>query len=133
MADEKERARAGRRNPTIAERALWAGVRRNALGWYFQRQHPIPPYVVDFACVAVRVVVEADGGQHARPDDHTARDAALAGEGWRLLRFWNNETIENLDGVLTTIKTVCDAAGTPSPPSPAGGGGSRIEPAINPE
>ncbi len=126
MPDEKQMARAARRNPTIAERVLWAGLRRNALGWYFRRQHPIPPYVVDFACVAAWIVVEADGGQHGQPDDHTARDAALARQGWRMLRFWNNEILGNLPGVLMTIKTVCDS-GTPSPPSPASGGGSSTE------
>jgi very-short-patch-repair endonuclease len=127
MPYEKERARAARRSPTIAERKLWGGLRRNALGWYFRRQHPIPPYVVDFACFAAKVVVEADGGQHAEPGEHAARDAGLAGQGWRVLRFWNNEILENLPGVLMRIKEACNTAAPPPPPSPACGGGRKTE------
>ena len=61
------RARRLRRRTTDAERFLWDALRKDQLGWRFRRQHPIPPYVVDFACVEARLVIEADGGQQAAP------------------------------------------------------------------
>ena len=98
-----DRARRLRRDSTDAERALWHALRRNALGANFRRQHPIPPYVADFACVEARIVVEVDGGQHGGPRD-TTRDAAMHAAGWRVLRFWNDEVLHNKAGVLTRIK-----------------------------
>src|SRR6516164_10299732 len=89
------RARDLRQNMTEAERALWYGLRNDQLGWRFRRQHPIPPYIVDFACVEARLVVEADGGQHGRVGDHDARDRALREGGWQILRFWNNDIVQN--------------------------------------
>lgn len=66
--DTRDRARTMRHVPTDAERKLWSILRRRQIGgWYFRRQHPIPPYIADFACVEARLVVEADGGQHADP------------------------------------------------------------------
>jgi very-short-patch-repair endonuclease len=97
------RARRLRRDPTDAERALWHALRRNALGVGFRRQHPIPPYVADFACVEARIVVEVDGGQHGGPRDAT-RDAAMHAAGWRVLRFWNDEVLRNRAGVVTRIQ-----------------------------
>jgi len=96
------RARRLRRNTTEAERLLWDALRKGQLGWRFRRQHPIPPYVVDFACVEAHLVIEADGGQHDRRGDHDARDKALLQCGWRTLRFWNIDVLENRDGVLET-------------------------------
>ncbi len=97
------RARRLRRNTTEAERLLWDALRKEQLGWRFRRQHPIPPYVVDFACVEARLVIEADGGQHGCPGDHIIRDNALRRGGWRVLRFWNNDILENRAGVLQSI------------------------------
>jgi primosomal protein N' (replication factor Y) len=97
------RARRLRRYTTEAERLLWDALRKDQLGWRFRRQHPIPPYVVDFACVEARLVIEADGGQHGRPGDHNVRDNALRRGGWRILRFWNNDILENRAGVLESI------------------------------
>ncbi len=88
---------------TEVERVLWYGLRRSQLGWRFRRQHPIPPYVVDFACLEARLVVDADGGQHALPDEHELRDEELRRKGWRVLRFWNNDILGNRAGVLQTI------------------------------
>ena len=76
-----ERARRLRRNTTASERALWDGLRNDQLGWRFRRQHPIPPYIVDFVCVEARLIVEADGGQHSRTGDLQMRDEALPGDG----------------------------------------------------
>jgi primosomal protein N' (replication factor Y) len=94
------RARRLRRNTTHAERLLLDALRKDQLGWRFRRQHPIPPYVVDFACVEARLVIEADGGQHGRPGDHNVRDNELRRGGWRILRFWNNDILDNRAGVL---------------------------------
>ncbi len=96
-------ARRLRRESTDAERALWHALRRNALGAGFRRQHPIPPYFADFACVEARIVVEVDGGQHGGSQD-TIRDAAMRAAGWRVLRFWNDEVLRNRAGVLTRIQ-----------------------------
>ncbi|TMJ61204.1 MAG: endonuclease domain-containing protein, partial [Alphaproteobacteria bacterium] len=100
---KRNQARNLRRNMTDAERVLWRELRRNGLGWRFRRQFPIPPYIVDFACLEARLVIEADGGQHNRPGEHDPRDADLRAQGWRVLRFWNNEILENRGGVLERI------------------------------
>src|SRR5712675_1423387 len=99
------RARRLRREMTEAERMLWAELRHDQLGWRFRRQHPIPPYIVDFACIEARLIIEADGGQHERVGEHEARDRALRLNGWRVLRFWNNDNdiVENRAGVLQSI------------------------------
>ena len=70
----------------------------------------IAPYIVDFACPEARLVIEADGGQHAEPGDHDRRDAFLEEKGWRILRFWNNEIVENRDGIATCILEVLGPA-----------------------
>jgi len=98
-----KRVRILRRNTTDAEWMLWRGLRDQQLGWRFRRQHPIPPYIVDFACLEARLVVEADGGQHALDGEHALRDEELRRKGWRVLRFWNNDILENPTGVLQTI------------------------------
>jgi very-short-patch-repair endonuclease len=105
-----ERARDLRRNVTDAERVLWQGLRDKQLGWRFRRQFVIAPYIVDFACPEARLVIEADGGQHAEPHVDCRRDAALAKKGWRILRFWNNEILENREGVLQRIVEVLGPA-----------------------
>jgi very-short-patch-repair endonuclease len=108
------RARQLRRAMTEAERALWRLLRSRALGAAkFRRQHPIPPYVADFACVAARLAVEVDGGQHGGPRD-SARDAALARAGWRVLRVWNTEVLTNPEGVLQVVLAALRGAAPPS-------------------
>src|SRR5580704_1645899 len=118
----KTRARQLRGNLTEAERVLWRELRQRQLGWRFRRQFPIPPYIADFACVEARLIVEADGGQHARPADHDHRDAILRVQGWRILRFWNNEILENPAGVLQTIAEMLGVNPHPDPPPLAGEG-----------
>ncbi len=122
------RARILRVNMTEAERLLWRRLRRRRLGWQFRRQFPIPPYVVDFACIEARLIIEADGGQHARSKDDDRRDGRLRRHGWRVLRFWNNEILTNEANVLQII---ADALGPPpacnphpDPPPLAGAGAS---------
>ena len=111
---------------TDVEQALWRELRKYRLGWRYRRQFPIPPYIVDFACVEARLIVEADGGQHARPDDHKQRDRELQRRGWRVLRFWNNEILANRRGVLRTIVEMLgpprERNPHPSPPPHAGEG-----------
>jgi very-short-patch-repair endonuclease len=73
-------------------------------GIKFRRQVPIGPYVVDFASIQHRLVVELDGGQHAESPGDRRRDALLAAEGWRVLRFWNNEALSNRDGMIEALQ-----------------------------
>jgi very-short-patch-repair endonuclease len=99
------RARDLRANATKPERKLWAALSGRQLGGFkFRRQHPIDRYFVDFACAERRLVVELDGGQHADQASYDeARTAVLEACGWRVLRIWNDEVIENLDGVVIAI------------------------------
>jgi very-short-patch-repair endonuclease len=97
------RARSLRFDATDAERMLWKGLRYKQLGGRFRRQYPIPPYVVDFACVEARLVVEADGSQHGLPGADVVRDRKLSEAGWRILRFWDNDILQNRAGVLQMI------------------------------
>ena len=98
-------ARRLRRNGSDVESKLWRRLRGRAVaGCKFRRQHPIGPFVVDFACLEVPLVAELDGGQHDRDEDAcSARTCLLQARRFRVLRFWNNEVSENLDGVLATI------------------------------
>jgi len=109
------RVRRLRRDTTEAERVLWHELRLGRLGWRFRRQHAIPPYIVDFACLEARLVVEADGGQHALAGEHELRDEELRRKGWRILRFWNNDILENRNGVIETIAAALGSAPSPRP------------------
>lgn len=110
------RARAMRSNPTDAERALWQIVRAKRLAAFkFKRQVPIERYIVDFVCLRERLIVEADGSQHAESAYDTARDAWLKAQGFRILRFWNNDILNNPEGVATAVLA---ALNNPSPPTP---------------
>jgi len=96
-------ARRLRRDATDVEQRFWLAVRDRRLGGFkFRRQVTIGPYVADFACVECRLIVELDGGQHGEEAD-VARTAYLEGLGWRVVRFWNNEVVENFAGVLEVV------------------------------
>ena len=101
-----ERARVLRARPTDAERKLWAILRyRQMDGHRFRRQAPIGHYIVDFVCFERKLVVEVDGGQHAvqlRRD--SARTTWFRSQGFRIIRFWNNEALANIDGVGSVIR-----------------------------
>ncbi len=86
------------------------------MGCKFVRQEPIGPYIVDFACREHRLVIEVDGGQHATDPRDAIRDQWLADHRYRVLRFWNNEVLGNIDGVIETIATALSAAAPPPPP-----------------
>jgi very-short-patch-repair endonuclease len=98
-------ARELRRNPTDAERALWQRLRqRQVAGLKFRRQHTIGRYILDFVCLEAKLVVELDGGHHAqRRQQDQERTAWLEARGYRVLRFWNTEVLQNPDGVLALI------------------------------
>ena len=100
-----ESAHALRKSTTPAEGRLWARLRGNRLGGVsFRRQHAIGRYVVDFCAPKLMLVVELDGGQHVEQAEYDAeRTALLAREGYRVLRFWNNQVERDLDGVLGVI------------------------------
>ena len=120
-----ERARSLRRELTDAERTLWYALRYGQLGCRFRRLFPIPPYIVDFACLEDQLVIECDGGQHAEPGEDDRRDAALRREGWGILRFWNNDILQNRAGVVQRISE--ELGGAASRPSPASGGGKPAQ------
>ena len=116
-----------RTESTDAERLVWSRLRAHRLGgWKFKRQQPIGRYIVDFVCFDAKLVVELDGGQHVDAAGTDAeRDAWLNSEGFKVLRFWNNDVLSNLDGVLVTIGSHF----SPSPqPSPTRGEGAEAPP-----
>jgi len=111
-------ARRLRRDQTDAERKLWFRLRDRRLnGLKFRRQMPLKSYVVDFCCESARLIVELDGGQHAlRSDEDVKRTADLESFGYVVLRFWNNDVLSNIDGVLESI--VATAIHEPLHPNP---------------
>ena len=116
---QSERARSSRRGQTDAERRLWFALRsRRLAGYKFRRQHPINGFVVDFACTRYRLIVEADGGQHADNPGDVRRAFILEAQGWRVLRFWNNDILSNTEGV---VETILRELTKPEAPSPASG------------
>lgn len=102
---------------TPQERQVWAGLRalKRALGWHFRRQVPLGRYIVDFADLGRRIVIEIDGTVHGGPED-VARHASLSGRGFRVLRFWNSDAATDLDGVMQRVLGV----GAADSPPPAG-------------
>jgi very-short-patch-repair endonuclease len=98
-------ARRLRVNQTDAETVLWNRIRNRQIdGYKFARQVPVGAYICDFVCREKQIVIEVDGGQHAESAADTVRDAHLIAEGYRVLRFWNNDVLGNLEGVLLTIQ-----------------------------
>ncbi|HEX2863176.1 MAG TPA: DUF559 domain-containing protein [Deinococcales bacterium] len=106
--DRHAHARQMRLDPTRTEQAFWRLVRGEALGVKFRRQHVIGPYIADFACVPLRLVVEVDGGQHFESAHDRERDAWLEGEGWKVVRYWNPEVLTNPQGVQEHLLTLLE-------------------------
>jgi len=98
-----------RKKSTDAENVLWKQLRRKQLeGLKFRRQQPIDNYVVDFVCFEKRIVIEVDGGQHSiERDKDSERDNYLVINGFKVLRFWSNEVLQNSEGVLEMIRKSC--------------------------
>ena len=108
-----------RNGATDAEQRLWGILRNRQLaGFKFRRQHPYYHCILDFVCLEHKLVIEADGGQHADSDADQARDRFLQDGGFTVLRFWNNEILENTTGVADVILQVLDIKTAPSPPNP---------------
>ena len=108
------RSRALRRDSTDAEKKLWSILRNRQLnGFKFRKQVEIDGYIVDFLCAERRLIIEVDGGQHT-PERDARRTAYLEGQGFRIIRFWNNDVLQNLDGAWTTI---AEALTTPPHPT----------------
>ena len=99
-------ARNLRRRQTDTERLLWSRLRNRQLaGYKFRRQHPIGRFVVDLVCLDVKLIVEVDGGQHAeRHEEDQQRTAFMQQAGFRVLRFWNNDVLNNTEAVLDAIR-----------------------------
>jgi very-short-patch-repair endonuclease len=119
-------ARQMRAEPTDAERKLWWHLRKRLKtpDTHFRRQVRIGRYIGDFVCHSARLVVEVDGGQHAvRTAADQERSRVLEANGYRILRFWNNDVLTNIDGVLEEIQRAITTTPTPNP-SPQGGGES---------
>jgi very-short-patch-repair endonuclease len=95
------RARSLRRAQTAAELALWRRIRSRQLGGFkFVRQQPIGRYYADFVCRDLHLIFELDGGQHSESSEDQRRDRELCALGYRVIRIWNNDVVENLEGVL---------------------------------
>lgn len=111
----KDFSRALRNEMTEAELHLWQRLRaRQILGFKFRRQHPIGSYILDFACLDIKLAIEVDGGQHNEiQSQDILRSAWLETQGWKVVRFWNNEVLQNIDGVLEQIyNTLSKESGT---------------------
>jgi very-short-patch-repair endonuclease len=109
-----------RRDQTDAERVLWFQLRgRRLQGLKFKRQMPIDRYVVDFCCTEARLIIELDGGEHAtRIAEDASRTKILEAMGYLVLRFWNNDVLQNTEGVLEEIVNTLRHRSEPPHPDP---------------
>jgi very-short-patch-repair endonuclease len=117
---------------TDAERKLWFALKdRRFDAFKFRRQVPVGPYIADFLCFKSRLIIEVDGGQHAESARDVERDTWLARNAFRVVRYWNNDVLQNLEGVLTSLAAELNKTPHPSsslrstPPSPARGEGKK--------
>jgi very-short-patch-repair endonuclease len=112
-------ARRLRHRQTDAEKALWAILRRKQIsGFKFRRQEPIGPYVVDFVSFEKKLIIEIDGGQHAEMQARARdeeRSTWLRGEGYEVLRFWNNDVLVNREAVSERVRVALGRVDSPSP------------------
>jgi len=111
-----KRAQDLRNNATEAERRLWRHLsRRQLYGYKFSRQMPVGPFICDLLCRERQLIVEVDGGQHCENASDVRRTAYLEGEGYRVVRFWNNDVVGNIEGVLTAIGEALTEDPLPAP------------------
>jgi very-short-patch-repair endonuclease len=93
-----------RRNLTDAERLLWQRLRSCQIkGYKFRRQHPFNDFILDFVCLETKLVVEVDGGQHNGSAEDVLRDQALSNAGFRIMRFWNNQVLNEIESVVEAV------------------------------
>jgi very-short-patch-repair endonuclease len=93
-----------RKELTPAERKLWSKIRNDQLGVNFRRQHAIGTFIPDFVCIEKKLVIELDGSQHLEQEEYDKeRTKYLESQGYKVIRFWNNDVIKNIDGVILTI------------------------------
>ena len=122
VMSQTSRAKALRKESTDAERLLWSRLRnRRLLGLKFRRQSPIGKYIVDFVCKERSLIIEIDGGQHQeqRASDAT-RTAWLGSCGFSVIRYWNNEVLEDIDSILESLRMTLEGETAPLPqPSPS--------------
>ena len=121
-ANQKQRllsfAKNMRQTQTDAETKIWYHLRAKRMcGVKFKRQVPMGAYIVDFVAKEEHLIIEIDGGQHNEQVDST-RTTWLENQGFKVLRFWNNEVLTNIEGVLETIRLSLVPAQIPSPPAP---------------
>jgi len=118
------KARELRKTATPAERKLWTHLsRRQIAATKFSRQMPVGPFICDFVSRSARLVIELDGGQHGENEGRDrVRTAYIEGMGFRVIRFWNNEVLENIESVVSRIEL--ELRDSPPPAPPAGGRGA---------
>ena len=115
--EPRTRARELRLNATPPERVLWRELSaRKVVGVRFNRQVPIGPFICDFVSRGAKLIIEVDGGQHGwQTDEDSARTRYLEDHGYRVIRFWNSDVLERLEGVVAEIKAVIAALPSPDP------------------
>jgi very-short-patch-repair endonuclease len=115
--EPRTRARDLRKNATPSERMLWRELSaRKTLGTRFNRQVPIGPFICDFVSRTAKLVIEVDGGQYGwRTDEDAARTRYLESQRFRVIRFWNSDVLEGLEGVVAEIETVIASLPSPNP------------------
>ena len=119
---KRQQARNLRQASTDAEKELWFHLRAGRLrGLKFRRQHPVPPYIVDFYCEAGKLVVELDGSQHNEETDRE-RTRFLDSQGLKVLRYWDHEVLLQMEAVLEAIVDIADSQTLTPTPLPAGEG-----------
>ncbi len=113
----QQRARELRQEMTPAEKTLWEQLRNRKLGGFkFRRQHPLDRFIVDFYCAACKLIVEVDGDIHDLQQERDAiRTEELERQGYRLIRFRNEQVLYDLENVLAAIQTACLSQTSPSP------------------
>jgi very-short-patch-repair endonuclease len=116
-----DRARRLRKDMTDAERRLWRILRESFGEWHFRKQVPLRHFIADFASHRAKLVIEVDGGQHSEESDG-ARTRVIHDEGYRVLRFWNNEVLGNAEGVWVAIDSALREGHHTPNPSPSRGG-----------
>ena len=123
MKEQIEKSRDLRKNMTPQERKLWCIIRnRQFYGYRFRRQFPLGQYIVDFICREKKIIIEIDGGQHNEIQNiqyDNKRTEYLISEGYKVLRFWNNDIDKNIGGVYEKLKDVFEIGENITPPQPS--------------